>query len=75
MTVRAKFKLSEITSYASGPGKRLTFRPEYDTSIPEDARFAKYTPNGEFWMFVDNPAALEQLEINKQYYLDITPAT
>ena len=74
MNVRAKFRLTEVTEMHFGAGKRLKFTAEYDTSIPEDARFQKATPWGEFSMLVDNPAALEQFELGKPYYFDITPA-
>lgn len=74
MSVRAKFQLQAITNYHYGEGKTLKFYASYDPSIPEDQRFAKATPCGSFEMTVDNPAALEQFEIGKQYYFDITPA-
>lgn len=73
MTVRAKFTLTAITSHAYG-GKTLRFQPVYDQSIPEDQRFQKATPSGQFDMTVDNPVALEQFELGKAYYFDATPA-
>ena len=74
-TVRAKFQLQDSTEHAwNKEGRTLTFRPHYDTSIPEDQRFAKYTPNGEFKMFCDNPVVIEGLELGKFYYFDITLA-
>jgi hypothetical protein len=45
----------------------------YDTSIPEDQRFQQATPSGSFEQLVDNPAALEQFELGKSYYVDFTP--
>jgi hypothetical protein len=72
--VRAKFVLSEITDMAwSKVSKRLKFTTQYDQTIPEDVRFCKATPTGEFVMQVDNPAALEQLKLGECYYLDLTP--
>jgi hypothetical protein len=44
MAVRAKFRLAEVHHYAYG-SKKYIFRPEYDTSIPEDQRFAKASPS------------------------------
>jgi hypothetical protein len=73
MAVRAKFKLSEVHHYTYGT-RKFIFRPEYDTSIPEDQRFAKASPSGEFTISVDNPAVFDKFEIGKQYYFDITPA-
>ncbi len=74
MTVRAKFTLTSITSFASWGAKKLTFQAVYDQSIPEDQRFQKATPSGQFDMTIDNPAALEQFELGKAYYFDATPA-
>ncbi|WP_374653109.1 hypothetical protein [Dongia sp.] len=73
MNVRAKFKLISITTLAGTPAKTLVFSPQYDESIPEDVRFAKYTPNGRLEMQVDNPAALAAFEIGHVYYLDFSP--
>lgn len=73
--VRAKFTVQEITQYSwNKDSVRIKLAPQYDTTIPEDQRFSKATPNGEFWMQVDNPAAAAQLELGKTYYIDLTPA-
>lgn len=74
MSVRAKFQVSSVKSYAWNPNaKEITLTPQYDTSIPEDRRFAKATPSGTLTMTVDNPAASEQLELGKFFYIDFTP--
>lgn len=73
MNVRAKFVLSAITTHCYG-AKTVRFEAQYDNSIPEDRRFQKATPTGSFEMQVDNPAALELLELGKAYYFDISPA-
>lgn len=70
--VRCKFRLSQVESYAAHSGRTLIFRPEYDNSIPEDQRFAKASPTGEFRIFIDNPAALAFFEVGKYYYFDAT---
>ena len=72
MAVRAMFQLTSIENHSHG-GKTLQFQARYDDSIPEHRRFQKATPWGEFSMMVDNPAALEQFENGKYYYLDIMP--
>ena len=73
MTVRAKFQLQEITSNFWNPtSKTLIFRAAYDMTIPEDQRFNKATPSATVTMQVDNPAALEQFELGKYYYFDMT---
>ena len=73
MTVTAKMLLTDITAHAWSGGKTLTFRAVYDPNLPEDERFAKATPAGEFKMTVDNPAALEQFELGKHYFVDFRP--
>ena len=73
MTVRAKFTLYSITDFG-GTVRTLKFNAQYDTSIPEDQRFAMATPNGSFETYCDNPSAIEQFQIGKAYYFDITPA-
>lgn len=73
--VRCKFMLVEVRSHHwTSNAKTLVFSPQYDTSVPEDQRFAKATPSGRFEMQVDNPLALEQFELGKNYYFDATPA-
>ena len=76
MMVRAKFQLQEITiNYWDKSSRKLVFRAAYDTSIPEDQRFFGATPTGEFSMLVNNPKAIEQLELGKYYYFDISEAS
>jgi hypothetical protein len=70
--VRAKFSLQEIHQFTYST-KRFIFRPQYDSSIAEDLRFAKTSPSGEFSIYVDNPAAEAQFKIGGQYYFDISP--
>jgi hypothetical protein len=77
MTVRAKFRCSTVTTTQWAPGqsdlpRTYKFQAAYDTSIPEDQRYAKSTPTGSLEMQVDNPAVT--FEPGKSYYLDFTPA-
>lgn len=77
MTVRAKLNLFSITTNDYGHGhqpKTLNFQAQYDSSIPEDQRFQLATPTGNITLQIDNPAALEQFEAGKNYYVDFTPA-
>ncbi|PXW23424.1 hypothetical protein [Paraburkholderia caballeronis] len=78
MTVRAKFRLSDITEHhwpwSKTPAKTLKFTADYDPSIPEDQRFQEATPQGNFEMLCTNPVALAQFELGKSYYFDITLA-
>lgn len=72
MAVRCKFKLAETREAAGSEGKTLVFYPEYDKSIPEDQAFNRYTPNGEFRMYCNNPAVLAQMKLGQQYYFDMS---
>jgi hypothetical protein len=47
------------------------FMAAYDHTVPEDQRYAKYTPSGSLTIQVDNPAV--EFVPGKQYYLDFTP--
>ena len=71
MTIRCKLRLTEITQCEYSPTvRRLKFTTQYDPAIPEDQRFYKATPSGEFTMLVDNPVALEAFVLGKCYYFD-----
>lgn len=70
MTVRAKVHLVSETVYEGSTSKKLHFETRYDTSIPEDQRFQKATPWGGVDMQIDNPAAIAQFELGKDYYID-----
>lgn len=66
MTVRAKFKCTEIVERHYG--KIYKFFPVMDDGTPENQRYNKYTPNGSLEIEVNNPNV--QFEIEKFYYLD-----
>lgn len=70
-TIRAKFRCNSITDHATMTGKTVKLGPVYDSSIPEDRRFATATPTGDLSMFVDNPAA--EFTLGAYYYVDFTP--
>jgi hypothetical protein len=75
VTTRAKFRcISETRSaYNVEAGVRTyKFQALYDDTVPEDQRFAKYTPSGSLEISVDNPNV--EFKLGVQYYLDITPA-
>lgn len=73
-TVRAKFRCTSVENFAPAGTEGLRvirFAAQYDDSIPEDQRYAKYTPSGELRLTVDNPNVT--FEPGKHYYLDFTP--
>jgi hypothetical protein len=78
MSVRAKFVLNSVTFYGDPTiqpdcPRDYNFGAQYDMSIPEDRRFQKATPWGEFKMRVDNPLVFPHFKTGKAYYLDLTP--
>lgn len=74
--VRAKLAVTAV-KHTQHQGAEVTLTPQYDPDIPEDMRFMKATPWGEFSMKIDNPDALQALmpggELGKQFYLDFIP--
>lgn len=73
MSVRAKFTLDSITRTSWGTATVLKFQAVGADEVPENQRYHKYTPSGCLEISVDNPAAVEQFELGKSYYLDFTP--
>lgn len=69
--VRAKFQVTKVAKTTYGQVE-VTLSPQYDTSIPEDARFAKATPSGTIQLLIDNPSASDFLELGKFFYVDFS---
>jgi len=72
MSVRCKFKLESIKRTASN-GASIEMTPVASGS-EENKQFFKWTPSGRIEFATVNEAAIEKLEIGKEYYIDITPA-
>ena len=70
-TVRAKFKVEEVTKTTNGHSIKLS--PVTGGST-ENESFFKYTPWGEIKIGTINPHAVAQFEPGKQVYVDFTPA-
>lgn len=77
--VRAKFTVSAVKQHYWNNGKEVVkssteifLTPQYDTSIPEDQRFAKATPQGGMFLMIDNPSAVEYLKPGEAFYVDFT---
>ena len=71
MAVRAKVTCDGVA------GQEVCFHTVYegDTSKDtENARFTMATPWGNIKLGINNPAALNQFELGKEYYVDFTPA-
>lgn len=76
MTVRAKFRCNFIghlpTSRPEDVCVSVTLNAVYDDG-KANREWSKYTPSGEVKMFITNPAAIENFDLGKEYYLDFTP--
>lgn len=70
-SVRAKFRCTSVETFQAGAARTFRFAAEYDADLPEDQRYARYTPSGELRITVDNPNV--DFEPGKSYYLDFTP--
>jgi hypothetical protein len=71
MAVRAKVVCESVG------GGLASFRTVYEPDASKDtenARFTTATPWGEIRLGINNPAAIEQFEAGKEYYVDFTPA-
>jgi len=71
MAVRAKMTRGAIGN------NTVKFRTVYEpdaASDTENAQFTRATPWGEISLGIDNPAAIEQFEAGKAYYVDFSPA-
>lgn len=62
----------EVTTFL-GSVKRYKFTTQYDPSIEADRQFTLLTPSGELTVLIDNPKVVEGLNIDEDYYIDITP--
>jgi hypothetical protein len=77
MTVRAKFKVSEITEHAYGDKRMKTIKlqPVYSSKEgSENKTFWEASPNGEIRLGTINMAAADYFELNGEYYIDFLRA-
>jgi len=89
MTVRAKFRVSEVLNmpvnrvgeYATSGNSKIKFAPVYKNvegvkgnACTENEMFGKATPSGEIWMNIMNQAAVDYFTPGKSYYVDFTEA-
>jgi len=72
MSVRAKFRVENITERAAG-GFVVQLTPVVANS-PENDEFYKETPAGQIWLEAVTIEAVQQFEVNKDYFIDFTPA-
>lgn len=63
MSVRAKFNCDSKTV------EMVMLTPVY-TGSPENDSFYRFTPGGQILLTILNPAAIDQFEVGKSYYVD-----
>ena len=76
MTVRAKFYVSKLDPYSppSTGGEVVLFPVYSEDPNHENKKFWDATPSGTIQMIINNPAAFERFTMDKQFYVDFTPA-
>lgn len=70
--LRAKFRCSRVqTSPPTGPATReeIYLSAVYGKGNED---WSKYTPAGNLMMVIDNPAAMGKVQVDKEYYIDIS---
>lgn len=75
MAIRAKMRLSSIVTSQHSPTyatKTAKFTAVYDSTLLEDQKFQKATPNASAEFQIDNPPAIDQLVPGQDYYFDIS---
>jgi hypothetical protein len=71
MTVRAKFKVEEVTHSTNGHAVKLS---PVSSGSTENEQFFKWTPWGEIKIGTINADAAAEFTPGKQFYVDFTPA-
>lgn len=80
MTVRAKMRCTRKTQSTSasnyGEAKPCdTEEVELQPLVgPGNEEWSKWTPAGSVKLQINNPAAIGQFEVGKEYFVDFTPA-
>lgn len=72
---RAKFYCAAVEDWGQTKKVKMTaVIPREGEDSPENIRFFKASPGGEFWINVDNPAAQPFFVQGGYYYFDISRA-
>jgi hypothetical protein len=78
MTVRAKFKVDSIEHFKSGTETLFNVKLSavYGNGDPnhENTKFFRWTPSASIQLGTVNPAAAEQFELGKEFYVDFSKA-
>lgn len=71
--IRGKFVVDHVTKRV-GNVANVVLDARYDSSLPEDQRFAEATPSGKIEMSVTVPSVIEAFQPGKVFYVDFTEA-
>jgi len=75
MSVRAKFRVSNVRQDSEGKANGFTLSPVYDPNPEsENGRFFSATPGGTVDMWVTRPEVAEQFKLGAEFYIDFTQA-
>ena len=72
--VRAKFKCSSKTRYGPEVAQVDVTLDAINEKDGDNAAWSKWTPSGTLKLCITNPAAHEQIEPGRYYFIDIAPA-
>lgn len=74
MSVRAKFIVYSLKQLEGASEPTIAVRLQAALDGDENKSWAKYTPHGDINITISNPAAAEQFEVGRSYFVDFTPA-
>lgn len=78
-TMRAKMRVTNITTYEGSKAIGLTFnavskKEAYPADgYDEDNTYASWTPSAELKMQIANPNLLDKFAVGQEYYVDFSP--
>lgn len=73
MIIRGLMVVNTITRNSYNDSVTIGMAAQYDSSIPEERRFSRATPNATLTMTVDGTVAAEQFSLGRKFYLDFQP--
>lgn len=77
MNVRCKVRVTQVvkscSNYGQGPvdSNQVVMTP---VAGDGNSTWAKYTPNGEIKLYINNPEAFAAFEVGRFYFVDFAPA-
>lgn len=76
--LRAKMRVSEVVHVKEANGttsqERVKLQAVYGKEGTDNAQWSKWTPSASFEIYINNPAAFNQLSNGHEFYVDFVPA-